>query len=74
MSKNLPNTTEATRFIPLKEVTRRYGRSRWWVRDQIRAGRFPLPVMLNDRPAFVESEIEQHQQTLMAQRESELAG
>lgn len=61
MSKNLPNTTEATRFIPLKEVTRRYGRSRWWVRDQIRAGRFPLPVMLNDRPAFVESEIEQHQ-------------
>jgi predicted DNA-binding transcriptional regulator AlpA len=73
LPKNLP-TSNATIFIPLREVERRVSKSRWWIREQITAGRFPLPVMLGDRPSWVESEIEGYQQNLIANRSSEPPG
>jgi hypothetical protein len=43
-------------------------------RGEITAGRFPLPVMVGDRPSWVDSEIEGYQQNLIANRSSEPPG
>jgi prophage regulatory protein len=48
----------APRLISLNEVCARTGRSRWWLRDEWTAGRFPKPLRLGQRTSFVESEID----------------
>lgn len=57
------------RLIPLSEVCERVGRSRWWIRSTIVAGKFPAPVSAGTRsPLWVEAEIEAWIGGLIAER------
>lgn len=48
-----------TRLISLKEVCNRIGRSRWWVTDSVRDGKFPKPIQIGYKSIlYVEAEIE----------------
>jgi len=46
------------RLISLTVTANRVNRSRWWVTDEVRAGRFPRPIRDGNRTDFVESEID----------------
>ena len=58
-------------LISTKEACRRAGnRSRWWLRDEYLAGRFPPPVRVGRCAFFVEAEVEQWLQARFAERPS----
>ena len=57
-------------FISLAEVCRRINKSRWWVRGERLAGRFPEPVKTG---GFVESEIDDYMERLIAERDADTA-
>jgi prophage regulatory protein len=65
----MPNPTK---LIPLAEVCSRTCRSRWWLRDEWLAGRFPRPVPVGYRSTiFVEAEIEAWIQAMVSARDSQ---
>jgi prophage regulatory protein len=58
------------RLLSLVETCKRVGRSRWWVRDEVTAGRFPKPVSYGSRAVmFVEHEIDAWIEKLIEQRD-----
>lgn len=58
-----------TVLIPLNEVCRRTGKSRWWVQAKQKTGEFPASVTIGYRRAmFVEAEIEAWLVNLISRR------
>ena len=55
------------RLISLTKVCQRINKSRWWVRGERLAGRFPEPVKTGD---FVEHEIEAWIEARIAERDA----
>ena len=67
----LPQSHSQFRLIPMSEVEKRVSRSRWWIRDEINAGRFPQPVEIaGRRVVFVAQEIDQWIAGLIAKRDT----
>lgn len=59
------------RLLSQAEVCRRVGRSRWWIRENVLAGKFPRPVSTGTRsPLWVDSEIDDYIDALVAQRDA----
>ncbi|MBV8848177.1 MAG: AlpA family phage regulatory protein [Methylobacteriaceae bacterium] len=66
--------SKSKRFVALPEVERRVNRSRWWIRNEINAGRFPKPVPINGRRIeFVDQEIDRWMDEQIAKRDGTTA-
>jgi predicted DNA-binding transcriptional regulator AlpA len=61
------------KLIGLMTVCERVDHSRWWIEDEIKAGRFPKPVMRGRVTKFLESEIDAYIDRLVAARDAEAA-
>jgi predicted DNA-binding transcriptional regulator AlpA len=70
VASDVPTTR---RFIPQRETCRRVGKSRWWLREEILAGRFPKPIIIGGRNMFVEDEIDTYIASLIARRDQQAA-
>lgn len=69
------NKPAPTVLIPLNEVCRRTGKSRWWIQAKQKTGEFPVSVTLGYRRAmFVEAEIEAWLMNLISRRPVVAAG
>lgn len=58
-----------TVLISQAETARRVGRSRWWIRDEVSANRFPRPVKCGRNTMFVEGEVEAWIKARIAERD-----
>jgi prophage regulatory protein len=59
------------KLIPLKAAADRVGKSRWWLRQEWLAGRFPKPVIVGHRSTmFLESEIDSWITAKIAERDA----